>query len=163
MYEHTSDNPPNPCCWFVVRQSGIHGKGAFAIREIPVGTYVAEYVGERISKSESIRRCEANNNYIFTVNELWDLDGDVEWNPARFLNHCCTPNCDAEMDEDERIWIVSRHTIKCGEELTFNYNYDLDEYHDHPCQCGSPDCVGYIVAEQYFDHVRRRHGWESVS
>ena len=57
---------------------------------------VLEYVGEKISKSESLRRCEENNEYIFTLNEQEDLDGNVEWNPARFINHSCVPNCDAE-------------------------------------------------------------------
>jgi len=40
--------------------------------------------------------------------------------------------------------------------LTFNYGYDLSEYRDHPCRCGAPNCVGYIVAEEFFDHVRRQ-------
>ena len=42
-----------------VRQSAIHGTGGYARRNISAGTRVIEYVGERISKEESSRRCEA--------------------------------------------------------------------------------------------------------
>jgi hypothetical protein len=46
--------------------------------------------------------------------------------------------------------------IRAGEELTFNYGFDLDDYRDHPCRCGARECVGYIVAEEFFPLVRRR-------
>jgi SET domain-containing protein len=137
-----------------IRDSGIHGTGVFARRAIPNGERVIEYVGDRISKAESLARCEANNPYIFTLTETEDLDGNVDMNPARFINHSCSPNCDAELDE-ERIWIIARRDIREGEELTFNYGYDLEFYKDYPCGCGSPDCVGYMVAEEFFDHLRR--------
>lgn len=147
--------------WVVFRKSPIHGIGGFARRDIPAGTRVIEYVGERITKEESTRRCEANNQYIFCLNDRYDLDGNVPWNPARFLNHSCDPNCESELDEEaERIWIVARRDIRAGEELTFNYGYDLSEYKDYPCNCGAPNCVGYIVAEAFFEHVRRQRAAE---
>lgn len=136
-----------------VRQSTIHGTGGYARRDIPAGTMIVEYVGERISKAESNRRCEAENEYIFTIDEVWDLDGKVPWNPARFINHSCAPNCEAEWDES-RIFINALRDIKQGEELFFNYNYDLEDYKEHPCRCGTPACVGYIVAEEHFEFVR---------
>jgi uncharacterized protein len=135
--------------------SPIHGRGGFAKRALPKGSRILEYVGERIDKQESTRRCEANNVYIFFLNETQDIDGDVDWNLARFLNHSCSPNCEAEVD-GARIWLVARRDIGAGEELTFNYGFDLEDYRDYPCRCGSPNCVGFIVAEEYFDHVRQR-------
>lgn len=112
-------------------------------------------MGQWISKDESLKRCIASNAYIFTLNEKVDLDGDVPWNPARFINHSCAPNCEAEQDGDH-IWIIARRDIAAGEELSFNYGYDLVDYRDHPCHCGTADCVGFIVAEEFFDHVRQR-------
>jgi SET domain-containing protein len=144
--------------WVRVGESLIHGTGGFARRDIASGTRVIEYLGERISKQESLRRCEANNEYVFSLDAATDLDGNVPWNPARFLNHSCAPNCDAEIDEG-RIWIVANRAIRAGEELTFNYGFDLNDYKDYPCRCGSPACVGYIVAEEFFDHVRRQKQW----
>jgi len=139
-----------------VRHSPIHGTGAFAQANIPAGSRVIEYVGEKITKAESLRRCEQNNQYIFTLDDEFDLDGNVPWNPARFINHSCAPNCEAELD-GERIWILALRDIKAGEELTFNYGYDLEDYRDHPCCCGAPECVGYIVSEEFFNHVRQQN------
>ena len=138
----------------LIRQSTIHGNGAFAAQLIPSRTELLEYQGEMISKEESAKRCEAGNYFIFTIDDTHDLDGAVDWNPARFINHSCSPNCEALQDDDNRIWITALRDIPPGEELSFNYGYDLDSYRDHPCRCASNHCVGYIVAEAYHDHVR---------
>ena len=139
----------------VFKSSPIHGMGGFARADIAGGTRVIEYVGEKITKPESLARCEQNNEYIFALDDEHDLDGNVSWNPARFLNHSCEPNCEARL-EGGCIWVVAIREIRAGEELTFNYGYDLADYAEHPCGCGAPGCVGYIVAEEFFDHVRRQ-------
>jgi SET domain-containing protein len=139
----------------IFRTSPIHGTGGFARNNITVGTRVIEYLGEKITKQESLARCEKNNECIFALSDTQDLDGHVDGNPARFLNHSCAPNCEAQL-EDGRIWIVATRQIRAGEELTFNYSYDLEDYREHPCNCGAPGCVGYIVAEEFFEHVRRQ-------
>ena len=141
------------------KPSRIHGLGGFALQDIACGERVIEYLGERICKEESVRRCQACNEYIFTLSEVEDLDGNVSWNPARLLNHSCAPNCDAELAEG-RIWIVARRPIQAGEEVTFNYGYDLVDYREYPCRCQSPGCVGFIVAEEFFEHVRRKEAVE---
>ncbi|MGB8370821.1 MAG: SET domain-containing protein-lysine N-methyltransferase [Verrucomicrobiia bacterium] len=138
-----------------LRPSAIHGAGGFAKADIAAGTRVIEYVGEKITKTESLRRCESANAYIFSLDDAHDLDGNVPWNPARFLNHSCDPNCEAEPDGG-RVWIVARRGIRAGEEITFNYGYDLDDYRDHPCRCGATGCAGYIVATGFFEYVKRR-------
>jgi SET domain-containing protein len=135
------------------RTSPIHGTGGFATARIEPDTCLIEYVGERIDKTESIKRCAEDNRYIFHLDDDFDLDGSVEWNPARWINHSCTPNCEAQLI-DEHIWIVAIRPIQPGEEISFNYSYDLEEYRDYPCRCGATGCVGFIVAEEFFDHVR---------
>jgi uncharacterized protein len=139
------------------RTSSIHGTGGFAKTRITRGTRLIEYVGEVVDKEESLRRCMANNPYIFTLDDHHDLDGNVSWNPARFFNHSCSANCDAELD-DGRIWIIAAREIEPGEEVTINYGYDLADYKDYPCRCGAGNCVGYMVAETFFEHVRSRGG-----
>lgn len=142
------------------RLSPVHGTGGFATCAIPAGTRLIEYVGEKIDKNESLRRCARNNSALFYLDETWDLDGNLESNPGRWLNHSCAPNCQPERIAG-RIWIVAKRLIAAGEEITFNYGYDLQDYQEHPCRCGAPDCVGFIVAEEFFDCVRRRLSWES--
>lgn len=135
-------------------QSRIHGMGGFARMDIAAGTQVIEYAGERITKHESLRRCEAGNEYIFALDDEHDLDGSLPSNPARFLNHSCEPNCEVKHVEDH-LWIVAKHDIRTEEELTFNYGYDLENYREYPCRCGAADCVRYIVSAEFFDHVRQ--------
>lgn len=139
---------------YEVRPSTIHGQGIFARRIIPAGTRVIEYLGERVSKAESLRRRQDGNFFVFIVTDEFDIDGAVSWNPARFINHSCSPNCEAR-NEDERIWIVALRDIAAGEELSFNYGYDLQDYEDNPCDCGARDCLGFMVAAEHFDDVRR--------
>ena len=140
---------------YEVRPSGIHGLGVFARVDVSAETRIIEYLGERISKKESLRRRKANNFFVFTVTNTFDLDGAVDWNPARFINHSCAPNCEARM-ENERIWIYALRDLRAGEELTFNYGYDLQDYEEHPCRCGAPECLGFMVAPEHFRHVRRK-------
>lgn len=137
------------------KASPIHGTGVFATVSITAGTRILEYLGEKIDKQESLRRCELNNEYIFAVDEHFDLDGNVGWNPARFVNHSCDPNCDAERIEG-RIWIVARREIGAGEELTFNYGYDLENYREHPCRCGAANCPGFILAAEFSAGILER-------
>jgi hypothetical protein len=138
------------------KSSSIHCLGGFARVGIVSGTAVLEYVGEKISKAESLKRCEANNVFIFALNEQEDIDGNVPWNPARWLNHSCSPNAEAQVIED-RIWLIAIRDIAPEEELTFNYGFDLENYQEYPCECGASNCVGFMVAEEFFDHVRGRN------
>jgi uncharacterized protein len=127
--------------------SSIHGLGGFARVDLPAGRLVIEYQGEVISKQQSTDRCREGNQFIFRLNDEHDLDGNVEWNPARYLNHSCSPNSETQLI-DGKIWVVALRDIKAGEEVTFDYGYDLEDYRDHPCHCGSPQCAGYIVASE---------------
>jgi SET domain-containing protein len=137
----------------VFKPSTIHGMGGFARRDIRRGKRIVEYVGNKLSKAKAQQALDQQNVYIFTLDDTYDVDGSVAWNPARFLNHGCNPNCEVEIVRG-RIWIYALRDIKAGEELTYNYSYDFEDYENRPCNCGAPSCVGYMVAEQFFDTVR---------
>jgi uncharacterized protein len=151
--------------WHVVKSSAIHSHGVFAARDIPADTYIIEYLGERITKEESERRAQARLRsskktgeaavYIFTLTDEWDLDGSGPGNTARLINHSCDPNCEAWQDEEDKIWIGAKRAIKKNEELTFNYGFDLENWREHPCRCGSEKCVGYIVDEKYWTKLKK--------
>src|ERR1700691_6242381 len=98
----------------IIKYSEIHGHGCFAGHAITAGTRVIEYVGEKIDKAESLRRCESGNEYIFALDETYDIDGNVERNRARFINHSCSPNCET-VPEDGKIWIIALSDIALGE------------------------------------------------
>lgn len=150
-----------------VRGSGIHGRGVYATSFIPKGTRIIEYVGERIDKRESARRGTSQHQkaiksgdaavYIFTLSKNYDLDGNVPWNTARLINHSCDPNCEAWI-VGRRIYIHALRDIRNGEELTFDYGFDVDCYEDHPCLCGRAGCVGYIVGRDQWPELEKRLG-----
>ena len=140
--------------WLDMRKSRIHGRGVFARRDIPAGTRLVEYVGLPVSKRKSAELTLKQNRYLFTVNESSALNGKVSWNPARLINHSCEPNCEANLDESDRVWIFSVKPIARGEELTFNYGYSLEDFRSYPCRCGAPSCVGYMVSEELIPVVR---------
>lgn len=148
--------------YWVVRGSSIHNRGLFARADIPKEAAIIEYVGEKITKAESTRRglaLEARARktggaavYIFTLNSRYDLDGGGRDNPARLMNHSCEPNCEAFISRG-RIWLHAMRDIAQGEELTFNYGFGLDTWEDHPCRCGKPSCVGYILDKKYWKRL----------
>ena len=148
-----------------VRGSEIHGRGVYATCFIPKAAPIIEYFGERVDKRESERRALLQHAkaqktgdaavYIFTLSKRYDIDGNFPWNTARLINHSCNPNCEA--------WIVGRkiiihalHDIQAGEELTFDYGFDVDCYEDHPCLCGAANCKGYIVSRQQWAELEQR-------
>jgi hypothetical protein len=45
---------------------------------------------------------------------------------------------------------VAIRDIATGEELTYNYGYEVNDEPAEPCHCGAPICCGYILAPQYW-------------
>jgi uncharacterized protein len=148
-----------------VRGSDIHGRGVYANCFIPKEKRIIEYVGELIDKDESEKRGVSQHAkslktgdaavYIFTLTRKYDIDGNVPWNTARLINHSCAPNCEAWI-EGRKIFIHALRDINEGEELTFDYGFDVDCYEDHPCLCGTPECIGYIVSRDQWPELKER-------
>lgn len=140
-----------------LKKSDIHRKGVFAKKFIAAGTPIIEYVGERITKKQadaiyqqSFARSKTHGSgavYIFELNKRYDLNGDVPYNLAKYINHACETNCYTE-NKKGHIWIVAEKDIQKGEELLYDYGYNLDHWQDHPCLCGKDNCIGYIVAKE---------------
>ena len=132
-----------------VGPSPIDRQGLFAVTDIPRGTRIVEYRGEKISKDESARRLANLNTYIVYLNEQYDIDGETMANTARYVNHSCDPNCTVE-HTTETVWIVALKHIQADEELSCNYGYDAREYDKFPCRCGATSCCGYILGREYW-------------
>ena len=142
--------------YFAIRRSGVHGKGAFALKDIRKGTRLVEYVGENITPAESDRRyndtkVKDHHTFLFSVDNRKVIDATYGGNESRFINHSCDPNCNAVI-EKRRVYIEANRTIRKGEELAYDYNYErtpkttkADEKL-YKCLCGSPNCRGTIVS-----------------
>jgi SET domain-containing protein len=156
--------------FLIVKDSGIHGKGVFARKYISSGKRLIKYEGEKVSHKEGVKRCKksmrkARKNYayggvyIFELDDNYSIDGDVPKNHAKYINHSCDPNCDVDI-EGEDIWIYSKRDIKEGEELFFEYGFDMEgeyfNFKDNPCRCGAKKCPGYIVSCEDWTKLKKR-------
>lgn len=136
----------------IIRSSDIHAAGCFALDDIPKGTRVLEYTGERITKDEGDDRYDGRPfTYLFGVG-----DGDVVIDGhgmAMFVNHSCDSNCETD-EEDGRVYIESIRDIVAGEELTYDYClYDGED--EAPCHCGSSNCRGSMYSPEWLRKMRR--------
>ncbi|XP_064027594.1 histone-lysine N-methyltransferase EHMT1 isoform X3 [Pogoniulus pusillus] len=127
------------------------GWGVRTTQDIPLGTFVCEYVGELISDSEADVREE--DSYLFDLDnkdgEVYCIDARFYGNISRFINHLCEPNLipvRVFMSHQDlrfpRIAFFSTRHIEAGEEIGFDYG---DRFWDikgkfFSCQCGSPKC-----------------------
>ena len=147
-------SPTSAAPLFKVRGSDIQGKGVFAARTIRKGARIVEYTGERISHEEAEARYDdrsmaRHHTFLFTVDDEICIDGNAKTNIARFINHSCDPNCEA-LDMRNRIFIYAKRSIQAGEELSYDYGYDLDismrmAKKHYPCRCGAATCRGTII------------------
>src|SRR5271163_5051358 len=109
-----------------IRRSGIHGRGVYAARKIAKGERVIEYRGERINWREALRRHphdpdDPNHTFYFTIDDSLVIDGGAQGNAARWINHSCEPNCEAQMVSvkgELRVYIEAAREIRSGEELS---------------------------------------------
>ena len=141
------------------KKSKINGTGITASIDIKKNTKIIQYIGDKITKKEGDKRSSERikkylnkknegSVYIFELNKRYDIDGSVLYNKARYINHSCEPNSEVDIIKNE-IWISSIKDIKKGEEINYDYGYsfDVDDYSDHICKCGSVNCIGYIISQ----------------
>jgi uncharacterized protein len=144
----------------VVTYSRIHGRGVVAGRDLVAGERVCEYKGDRIGWPEALRRhphdpAQPFHTFYFTIDDDTVIDGNANGNIARWINHSCAPNCEADMVEvagETRIFISALRDIPAGTELVYNYGLSLDERYtptlkkQFECRCGAKACSGTMLA-----------------
>jgi hypothetical protein len=151
---------------YVVRRSKIHGSGVYAARDIPKGTRVVEYLGERISHAQADARYEEKgqddgHTFLFVVSSKVVIDAGVNGNDARFINHSCDPNCETVI-EGGRVFIEALRDIRKGEELGYEYGLtwestdNPDELANYACRCGAVKCRGSMLDPVPLDQKRKR-------
>ena len=139
-----------------VRRSGIHGKGVFALKALAKGETVIEYAGEVISWKEALRRHphdpkDPNHTFYFHIDDRHVIDAKHGGNAARWINHACSPNCEAD-EQEGRVFIKTLRRIALGEELFYDYGLTIDERYtaalkkQYECRCGTRGCRGTLLA-----------------
>jgi SET domain-containing protein len=149
-----------------VRDSGVHGRGVFAVAHIPKGTRILEYLGDRVSHDAADARYEDhdendNHTFLFIVDKNTVIDAAVGGNDARFINHQCAGNCESVIAH-RRVFIDATRDIAPGEEL--GYDYEIGRDKDDPpnvdeiyaCRCGSKQCRGSMLWPPKKEIAKRR-------
>ena len=144
----TKNRKPETAATVRVSDSCVHGRGLFAARDIAAAEVLCEYRGERITKTESHRRSAARAPgepvYTVSLDEEYDVDGDIPDNPAKYANHGCDANAEL-VERDGRLLLVAARDLHAGDEILFDYGFGLADSLRHPCRCGIPGCAGRIL------------------
>jgi uncharacterized protein len=134
-----------------VRESSVHGRGVYAAQVISEGTRIIEYTGQRVSWKAAPDDENDPHTFNFGLENGEVINPEIEGNDARWINHCCDPNCEA-IEEDNRIFIYAMRDIEAGEELFYDYAMEIDEpiteesKKKFACHCGSSNCRGTMLA-----------------
>ncbi|XP_078100895.1 histone-lysine N-methyltransferase 2C-like isoform X2 [Sander vitreus] len=130
-------------------RSRIQGLGLYAARDIEKCTMVIEYIGtiirsEVANRKERLYESQNRGVYMFRIDNDFVIDATITGGPARYINHSCSPNCITEVvtvEKENKIIISSCRRIQRGEELSYDYKFDLeDDQHKIPCHCGAVNC-----------------------
>lgn len=133
-------------------RSDIHDWGLFALEPIAADEMVIEYVGQGIRQSVADlreKKYEADgigSSYMFRVDAETIIDATKSGNLARFINHCCNPNCYAKVitvESQKKIVIYSKRDIDVNEEITYDYKFPIED-EKIPCLCGASSCRGTL-------------------
>lgn len=127
------------------------GRGVFAAQNIPAGTEVGQVTGRVIDDPEY------TSAYCIDLGDSLSLEPSA---PFRYLNHCCTPNCqlqtysltyDDGSPAPSEVHVVALSDIAEGDELTIDYQWSASGA--IKCLCGSNNCRGWVVAVEELDEL----------
>jgi SET domain-containing protein len=113
------------------------GLGLFATDAFKKRAFIIEYTGRLISNERAAyldsRRA---NKYLFELNSRWTIDGSTRRNLARYVNHSCKPNAEAELERGRMVFRACKR-ISPGDEITIDYGEEYLEFYfgKHGCLC----------------------------
>ena len=149
---------------------GRKGYGLVCDRALAKGDFVIEYTGEVLDQKSFAARKERygeegqRHYYFMTLSNTETIDAHRKGSLGRFLNHSCEPNCRTEKWQvrgERCIGIFASRDIPAGEELTFDYQFELFDK-AQPCFCGAPSCGG-VMGGANIDHAEAKELLEQIA
>lgn len=119
---------------------------------IKANTYIIEYVGEVIDKTEYMERVDTIykddiHHYGLLLSKKNVIDAHRMGNDSRFINHSCEPNAEIQkwtVNGHTRMVLLAKRDIQANEEITFHYNF-VHFNAPQKCECESKKCKGFIT------------------
>jgi len=111
------------------------GLGLFATEPIKKKEFIAEYWGRKLPTPTVD---QLSTRYLFEINSRWTVDGSNRRNIARYINHSCRPNAQAEIVKG-KIIIRAIKNIAPGDEITYHYGREYFNafLRDPGCKCAA--------------------------
>lgn len=138
-------------------QSPIHGTGVRARCAIKADEVISEYTGPIImfeDWQEDVRqgrRTQTNGHtFLMHISDEKFIDGDTDYNTAKWMNHSCNPNAFFEQD-GEQVFVKALRPIKRGEEIFVFYALQAEKAWTKKvqaiwaCRCGAQNCTGTML------------------
>ncbi len=134
-----------------VRQSGMEGKGVYAVRDIKEGDVIGVFGGIVVPEDEIstltrvVPEDKLNIDHAMYIYPGFIMLHDYEngCDPLCFVNHSCEPSAKVVSG----IVLVACRDIPTGEEISWNYTEtdDVGNWsYEFKCQCGAPSCKGLV-------------------
>ena len=136
------------------------GRGVFALKRFTAGETIGRVDGEIIEDPTY------ESDYCMEMGDEIVIEPSA---PFRYVNHSCQPNCELvevhltwedDLPDEWELWLETLTDIEPGEQLTIDYGWTADVA--IPCGCGSPNCRGWIVAEEEAHQVSKMHDVEAL-
>lgn len=116
-------------------QKGL-GMGLSTEKSIEKGQTIIEYIGIKKANKEVEND---TTKYLFEINSKYTVDGSPRWNIARYINHSCRPNAEADIVKG-RILIKAIKNIPAGDEITYDYGKEYFNEFIKPYGCKCVKC-----------------------
>ncbi len=140
---------------FARRRSAIHGFGVFATSRIRRGRTLIAYEGQALTSAAVRARydeaaADDPHTLLFHVGGDRYIDAAVGGNDARFINHSCDPNCEAEVSNGAVV-IRAIRNIQPGTELAYDYALEIEKGASrarkslYACRCDAATCRGTML------------------
>src|SRR5262245_42053347 len=130
------------------------GLGLFATKLIRRKSFIVRYTGKKLHNRIAD---ELDTKYLFEINNRWTIDGSGRKNVARYINHSCRPNAEADVKK-HKILISAIKTIHPGDEITYNYgrNYFNAFIKERGCRCASCHQKKLVLRSQQRSRNKRK-------
>jgi uncharacterized protein len=115
------------------------GLGLFATKTIKKRALIVEYSGRRIPTRTAREKDRLKpNKFLFEINQSWTIDGATRRNLARYVNHSCRPNTEAELARGKMVYRALK-TITDGAEITVDYGREYKDLYfgRNGCRCNA--------------------------
>lgn len=140
------------------RESGLDGRGVFAVDTIRKDEIVAIKAGHIVNSQQVKKFTEKLGDFSLQIHDDFFLTPTTKAEVGQttiFINH----SCDANIGFRGQVVYVAMREIKAGEELCHDYAMARTDNYQMHCRCGSSDCRRIVTGDDWRNKaVQQKYG-----